>query len=85
MLQAQLPTIIWMTTPVQHFATAQGGYDPKELGKQCQPLTAWYEVSAVAADIFEGLRLALDLPACLPAYRRITGPPVAAWCQPLTY
>lgn len=35
-----------MTTPVQHFPTAKGAYDPKELGKQCQPLTAWYEVSA---------------------------------------
>lgn len=33
-----------MATPVQHFPTAKGEYDPAELGKQCQPLKAWHEV-----------------------------------------
>jgi hypothetical protein len=47
--QAELPTLIWMTTPVQHFATAKGEYDPKELGKQCKPLAAWYEVSTACS------------------------------------
>ena len=36
--------MIWMTTPVQHFETVKGEYDPAALGKQCQPLKAWYEV-----------------------------------------
>jgi len=43
-LQAELPALIWMATPVQHFPTAKGEYDPAELGKQCQPLKAWHEV-----------------------------------------
>lgn len=42
--KAQLPTLVWMTTPVQHFPTANGRYSSdKVLGKPCQPLTAWYE------------------------------------------
>ena len=53
-LQEELPTIIWMTTPVQHFATAKGEYDPKELGKQCKPLTSWYEVSTAAQRCWPG-------------------------------
>ncbi len=36
---------IWHSTSVQHFGNPKGQYDPAELGKQCRPLYAFYEVS----------------------------------------
>lgn len=43
-VQADGPLLIWRTTSVQHFGTPKGQFDPKELGKQCRPLDAFYKV-----------------------------------------
>lgn len=47
-----MPALIWMATPVQHFPTVKGEYDPNELGKQCQPLQAWHNVSCLFPRLF---------------------------------